>query len=74
MTATVVAGVLMVALCAAGPAIVGAIGGALGGWLGVIVACGVAALAGLIRHRRRRRGLDHRAACAATHAARPRRF
>jgi hypothetical protein len=56
MTANIAAGVVMVALCAAGPAIVGALaGGAIGGWLGVVVACGVAALIGLVLYRRRGR-------------------
>jgi hypothetical protein len=54
--ASIAAGALMIALCAAGPAIVGAVaGGAIGGWLGVVVACGLAAVIGLVVHRRRGR-------------------
>jgi hypothetical protein len=56
MSANIVAGVVMVALCAAGPAVVGAVaGGAVGGWLGVVVACGLAALIGVALYRRRGR-------------------
>jgi hypothetical protein len=56
MSANIAAGVVMVALCATGPAIVGAVaGGAIGGWLGIVVACGLAALIGLILYRRRGR-------------------
>jgi hypothetical protein len=54
--ASIAAGALMVTLCAAGPAIVGVVaGGAIGGWLGVVVACGLAAVIGLVVHRRRGR-------------------
>jgi hypothetical protein len=56
MRANIAAGVVMVALCAGGPAIVGAVaGGAIGGWLGIVVACGLAALIGLVLHRGRGR-------------------
>jgi hypothetical protein len=56
MSANIAAGAVMVALCAAGPAVAGAVaGGAIGGWLGVAVACGLAALIGLVLYRCRGR-------------------
>jgi hypothetical protein len=56
MSANIAAGVVMVALCAAGPAILGAVAGStIGGWLGIVVACGLAAVIGLILYRRRGR-------------------
>ena len=49
------AGVLMVLCCAVGPAVVGAVAGsAIGGWLGIACAVVLAALAGVIVHRRAR--------------------
>lgn len=56
MSANLAAAVVMVGLCAAGPAIVGAVaGGVVGGWLGAFVACAVAALIGVAVYRRRGR-------------------
>ncbi len=53
--AVVGAGVLMVLCCAVGPAVVGAVAGsAIGGWLGIACAVVVAALAGVVVHRRAR--------------------
>jgi outer membrane lipoprotein SlyB len=50
------AGVLMVLCCAIGPAVIGAIAGtAIGGWLGIACAVLLAAIAGLLLHRRLRR-------------------
>jgi outer membrane lipoprotein SlyB len=50
------AGVLMVLCCAIGPAVIGAIAGtAVGGWLGIACAVLLAAIAGLLLHRRLRR-------------------
>ena len=55
-TALVGAGVLMVLCCAVGPAVIGAVAGsAIGGWLGMACAIMVAALVGLVVHRRTRR-------------------
>jgi hypothetical protein len=49
------AGVLMMLCCAVGPAVIGAVaGGAIGGWLGIACAILVAALLGVLLHRRRR--------------------
>ena len=54
MSANLAAAVVMVGLCAAGPAIVGAVaGGVVGGWLGASRA--VAALIGVVVYRRRGR-------------------
>jgi hypothetical protein len=56
MSANLVAAVVIVGLCAAGPAIVGAVaGGIIGGWLGAFVACAVAAVIGVVAYRRRGR-------------------
>ena len=56
MSANLAAAVVMVGLCAAGPAIVGAVaGGVIGGWLGAFAACAVAALIGVVVYRRRGR-------------------
>jgi hypothetical protein len=56
MTANLAAAVVMVGLCAAGPAIVGAVaGGVIGGWLGAFAACAVAAVIGVVAYRRRGR-------------------
>ena len=53
--AVVGAGVLMVLCCAVGPAVVGAVAGsAIGGWLGIACAVVLAALAGVVVHRRAR--------------------
>jgi hypothetical protein len=47
---------LMILCCAVGPAAVGAAAGsAVGGWLGIACAVLVAAIAGLVLHRRRGR-------------------
>jgi outer membrane lipoprotein SlyB len=49
------AGVLMVICCAVGPAVIGAVAGsAIGGWLGIVCAVILAALIGLLLHRRAR--------------------
>ena len=49
------AGLLMVLCCAVGPAVIGAVAGsAIGGWLGIACAVIVAALVGLVLHRRAR--------------------
>jgi hypothetical protein len=56
MSANLAAAVVMVGLCAAGPAIVGAVaGGVIGGWLGAFAACAVAAVIGVVAYRRRGR-------------------
>jgi hypothetical protein len=56
MSANLAAAVVMVGLCAAGPAIVGVVaGGVVGGRLGAFVACAVAALIGVVVYRRRGR-------------------
>ena len=48
-------GVLMVLCCAVGPAVIGAAAGsAIGGWLGIACAVILAAVVGLIFHRRNR--------------------
>ena len=48
---------VMVLCCAIGPAVIGAAAGsAIGGWLGIACAVVLAAIAGLVIHRRRRRG------------------
>ena len=48
-------GVLMVVCCAVGPAVIGAVAGsAIGGWLGIACAVILAAVVGLILHRRTR--------------------
>ena len=48
-------GVLMVLCCAVGPAVIGAVAGsAIGGWLGIACAVMLAAIVGLILHRRTR--------------------
>jgi outer membrane lipoprotein SlyB len=48
-------GVLMVLCCAVGPAVIGAVAGsAIGGWLGIACAIILAAVFGLILHRRTR--------------------
>lgn len=48
-------GVLMVLCCAVGPAVIGAVAGsAIGGWLGIACAVILAALIGLVLHRRTR--------------------
>jgi outer membrane lipoprotein SlyB len=50
------AGLLMVVCCAVGPAVVGAVAGsAIGGWLGIACAIVLAAIAGVLLHRRARR-------------------
>jgi hypothetical protein len=50
------AGVLMVLCCAVGPAVIGAVAGsAIRGWLGIACAVVVAAVVGLVVHRRTRR-------------------
>jgi outer membrane lipoprotein SlyB len=50
-----VGGVLMVLCCAIGPAVIGAVAGsAIGGWLGIACAIILAAIVGLILHRRTR--------------------
>ncbi|HEX7298889.1 MAG TPA: hypothetical protein VF257_07760 [Solirubrobacteraceae bacterium] len=47
--------VVMVLCCAVGPAVVGAVAGsAIGGWLGIVCAIILAAIVGLILHRRAR--------------------
>ena len=47
--------VLMVLCCAVGPAVIGAAtGSAIGGWLGIACAIVLAAIVGLILHRRTR--------------------
>jgi outer membrane lipoprotein SlyB len=47
--------VLMVLCCAVGPAVIGAVaGGAIGGWLGIACAVILAAVVGLVLHRRTR--------------------
>ena len=52
-------GVLMVVCCAVGPAVIGAVAGsAIGGWLGVTCAVILAAVVGLILHRRTRSRAD----------------
>jgi outer membrane lipoprotein SlyB len=49
-------GVLMVLCCAVGPAVIGAVAGsAIGGWLGIACAVILAAVVGLVLHRRTRR-------------------
>jgi hypothetical protein len=46
-------GLLMVLCCAIGPAVIGAVAGsAVGGWLGIACAVILAAVIGLILHRR----------------------
>jgi outer membrane lipoprotein SlyB len=48
-------GVLMVLCCAVGPAVIGAAAGsAIGGWLGIACAVILAAIVGLVLHRRTR--------------------
>lgn len=48
-------GVLMVLCCAIGPAVIGAFAGsAIGGWLGIACAVLLAAIVGLLVHRRTR--------------------
>ncbi|HMJ34873.1 MAG TPA: hypothetical protein VK501_13255 [Baekduia sp.] len=48
-------GVLMVLCCAVGPAVIGAVAGsAIGGWLGIACAVILAAVVGLVVHRRTR--------------------
>jgi hypothetical protein len=48
-------GVLMVLCCAVGPAVIGAVAGsAIGGWLGIACAVILAAVVGLVLHRRTR--------------------
>ena len=48
-------GLLMVLCCAVGPAVIGAVAGsAIGGWLGIACAVILAAVVGLILHRRTR--------------------
>jgi hypothetical protein len=48
-------GVLMVLCCGVGPAVIGAVAGsAIGGWLGIACAIILAAIVGLILHRRTR--------------------
>jgi hypothetical protein len=48
-------GVPMVLCCAVGPAVIGALAGsAIGGWLGIACAVILAALVGLVLHRRAR--------------------
>jgi hypothetical protein len=54
-TAIAGTGILMVLCCAAGPAVIGAVaGGAIGGWLGIACAAVLAAIVGLVLHRRTR--------------------
>ncbi len=54
--AVVGGGVLMVLCCAIGPAVIGAVAGsAIGGWLGIACAVILAAVVGLVLHRRTRR-------------------
>jgi outer membrane lipoprotein SlyB len=49
-------GVLMVLCCAVGPAVIGAVAGsAIGGWLGIACAVILAAVIGLVLHRRTQR-------------------
>jgi outer membrane lipoprotein SlyB len=49
-------GVLMALCCAIGPAVIGAVAGsAVGGWLGIVRAVILAAVVGLVVHRRTRR-------------------
>jgi outer membrane lipoprotein SlyB len=46
--------VLLALCCAIGPAVLGAAAGSLiGGWLGVVCAVALAAIVGLVLHRRR---------------------
>jgi hypothetical protein len=46
-------GLVMVLCCAVGPAVIGAVAGsAIGGWLGVACAVVLAAIVGLVLHRR----------------------
>jgi hypothetical protein len=53
-------GLLMVVCCAVGPAVIGAAAGSvIGGWLGIACAVIVAAVVGLVLHRRTR----HRGGC-----------
>ncbi len=48
-------GLLMVLCCAVGPAVIGAVAGsAIGGWLGIACAVLLAAVIGLVMHRRAR--------------------
>jgi hypothetical protein len=48
-------GLLMVLCCAVGPAVIGAVAGsAVGGWLGIACAVVLAAVVGLVLHRRGR--------------------
>jgi outer membrane lipoprotein SlyB len=48
-------GLLMILCCAVGPAVIGAIAGsAIGGWLGIACAVILAAVVGLLIHRRTR--------------------
>ena len=56
-TALVGGGLLMVLCCAVGPAVIGAVAGsAVGGWLGIACAVVLAAVVGLMLHRRSRNG------------------
>jgi hypothetical protein len=56
-TTLVGGGVLMVACCAVGPAVIGAVAGSVvGGWLGIACAVILAAVVGLALHRRSRNG------------------
>ena len=55
-TTIVGAGILMVVCCAVGLAVIGAVAGsAIGGWLGIACAIILAAVVGLVLHRRTRR-------------------
>jgi outer membrane lipoprotein SlyB len=48
-------GLLMILCCAVGPAVIGAVAGsAIGGWLGIACAVILAAVVGLLIHRRAR--------------------